>query len=295
MPAPSVAVITDSTSYLPPGWAAEHGVDVVPVQVIVAGQPYDETDDDQAQQVADALRDWQPVTTSRPSPARFLDSYRRAADAGAQAIVVATLSSAMSATYESALLAANECTIPVEVVDTRSIAMGEGFAVISGAVAAQAGADREAVARVIRERAAVTRVFFYVDTLEYLRRGGRVSTARAAVGQALQVKPLLQVVDGRVEKLDQVRTSAKAMTRLAELAVEAAAAFPSVEIAVQHLGAADRAASVAATLRARMPGTVVVVSNVGGVVGAHVGPGMVAVIVAPVVATASATSGTSVP
>jgi len=288
MPEPRVAVITDSTSYLPPGWAVEHGIDVVPVQVIVAGQPFDETDDDQAQQVADALRDWQPVTTSRPSPARFLESYRRAADAGAESIVVATLSSAMSATYESALLAARECEIPVEVVDTRSIAMGEGFAVITGAMAARAGADREDVARVIRERAAVTRVFFYVDTLEYLRRGGRVSAARAAVGQALQVKPLLQVVDGRVEKLDQVRTSSKALARLTELAVEASASCASVEIAIQHLGAADRAAALAASLRERLPGTVVVEANVGGVVGAHVGPGMVAVIVAPVLA---ATSG----
>ncbi len=282
MSAPRVAVVTDSTSYLPPGWAAQHGVDVVPVQVIVAGHPYDETEDDQAQQVADALRDWQPVTTSRPSPSRFLESFQRAQDSGAQAVVVATLSSAMSATYESALIAARECGIPVEVVDTRSIAMGEGFAVVSGAVAAQAGADMDTVARVIRERASVTRVFFYVDTLEYLRRGGRVSAARAAVGQALQVKPLLQVVDGRVEKLDQVRTSAKAMARLTELAVEASTPFPRVEIAVQNLGADDRATSLAATLRERIAGAVVIEGRVGGVVGAHVGPGMVAVIVAPV-------------
>lgn len=295
MPAPRVAVITDSTSYLPLGWALEHGVDVVPVQVIVAGQPFDETEDDQAQQVADALRDWQPVTTSRPSPARFLESYGRAMDAGAESIVVATLSSAMSATYESALLAARECAIPVEVVDTRTIAMGEGFAVISGAVAARAGADREVVARVIRERAAATRVFFYVDTLEYLRRGGRVSAARAAVGQALQVKPLLQVVDGRVEKVDQVRTSSKALARLTELAVEASTSFPIVEIAVQHLGAADRAAALAATLRERMPNTAVVEANVGGVVGAHVGPGMVAVIVAPVLAAAPEPGDVTVP
>ena len=284
MPAPRVAVITDSTSYLPPGWAAGHGVDVVPVQVIVAGQPYDETDDDQAQQVADALRDWQPVTTSRPSPARFLEAYRKAQRDGAEAVVAATLSSAMSATYESALLASRECDLPVEVVDTRSIAMGEGFAVISGAAAARDGADQAAVARVIRERARATRVFFYVDTLEYLRRGGRVSAAKAAVGQALQVKPLLQVVDGRVEKLEQVRTSAKAMARLIELAIEEATRFPTVDIAVQHLGAADRAAALAASLRERLPGTVVVEGTVGGVVGAHVGPGMLAVIVAPVLA-----------
>lgn len=281
MPAPRVAVITDSTSYLPAGWAAEFGIDIVPVQVIVAGQPYDETEDDQAQQVAEALQDWKPVTTSRPSPARFLASYQRAQEAGAEGIVVATLSSAMSATYESALLAAKESDLPIEVVDTRSIAMGEGFAVVSGARAALAGADLATVARIIRARSAAARVFFYVDTLEYLRRGGRVSSARAAVGQALQVKPLLQVEDGRVERVEQVRTAGKALARLAELAVTSAAGAPAVDIAVQHLGAPERAASLADDLRRRLPGADVVLGTVGGVVGAHVGPGMVAVVVAP--------------
>ena len=276
-----VAVITDSTSYLPPGWAAELGVRVVPVQVIVAGQAFDETEDAQAQRVAEALQSWQPVTTSRPSPARFTEAFRDAEEAGAQGIVVATLSSAMSATYESALLAAREAEIPVDVIDTRSIAMGAGFAVVSGARAAREGRDREVVARVVRARAAATHVYFYVDTLEYLRRGGRVSSARAAVGQALQVKPLMQVVDGHVEKVDQVRTASKALARLAELAVAAAGEQVDVDIAVQHLGAPERAAALAATIGERLPQATVIQGTVGGVVGAHVGPGMVAVVVAP--------------
>lgn len=281
MPEQQVAVITDSTSYLPPGWAAELGVRVVPVQVIVAGQAFDETEDAQAQRVAEALQSWQPVTTSRPSPARFTEAFREAEAAGAQGIVVATLSSAMSATYESALLAAREAAIPVEVIDTRSIAMGAGFAVVSGARAAREGRGREDVARIVRARSAAAHVYFYVDTLEYLRRGGRVSSARAAVGQALQVKPLLQVVDGHVEKVDQVRTASKALARLAELAVAAAGEQAGVDIAVQHLGAPERAAALAATLRERLPQASVIEGTVGGVVGAHVGPGMVAVVVAP--------------
>lgn len=276
-----VAVITDSTSYLPPGWAAELGVRVVPVQVIVAGQAFDETEDAQAQRVAEALQSWQPVTTSRPSPARFTEAFREAEAAGAQGIVVATLSSAMSATYESALLAAREAEIPVDVIDTRSIAMGAGFAVVSGARAAREGRDREDVASIVRARAAATHVYFYVDTLEYLRRGGRVSSARAAVGQALQVKPLLQVVDGHVEKVEQVRTASKALARLAELAVVAAGDHAVVDIAVQHLGAPERASALAATIGERLPQATVLEGTVGGVVGAHVGPGMVAVVVAP--------------
>ena len=275
-----VAVIADSTCYLPAGWAGDLGIDIVPVQVIVAGQPYDETEDVQAQRVADALREWQPVTTSRPSPLRFLQAYTAAQDAGAEAIVVATLSASMSATYESATLAAKECDVPVTVVDSRSIAMGLGFAAASGARAARAGADPERVAAIIEQRALGSSVYFYVDTLEYLRRGGRVSAARAAVGQALQVKPLLQVVDGRVERLEQVRTAGKALARLEDLAV-AAADGRDVDVAVQHLASPERADALAQRLRDRLPGAEVVEGVVGGVVGAHVGPGMVAVVVAP--------------
>lgn len=277
----SVAVIADSTSYLPRGWADELGVRIVPVQVIVAGRPYDETEDAQAEAVTAALRDMQPVTTSRPSPARFLEAFAQAQQAGARAIVVATLSSSMSATHESALLAAREASVPVVVVDTRSIAMGEGFAVVAGARAARAGASAEEVAEVVRRTAAASHVFFYVDTLEYLRRGGRVSSAKAAMGKALQVKPLLTVTDGHVEKLEQVRTSAKALARLVDLAVDAAVEDPSVTIAVQHLAAPERADRLVADLVARLPEADVIQAPVGGVVGAHVGPGMVAVVVSP--------------
>jgi DegV family protein with EDD domain len=278
---PGVAVITDSTSYLPPGWAAEWGVGVVPVQVIVAGQPFDESEDAQALRVAEALTSWQPVTTSRPSPARFLEAYVRAIGGGAERIVVATLSAAMSATFESAVLAAKECEVPVTVVDSRTIAMGLGFAVMSGAQAARDGATAEAVAALIEDRALASSTFFYVDTLEYLRRGGRIGTAAALVGSALSVKPLLHVVDGRVETLEKVRTTSKALARLEDVAVTSAGEV-EVDLAVHHLANPTRAEELAARLGARIPFVHdVVVSEVGAVVGAHVGPGMLAVVVAP--------------
>jgi len=277
----AVAIVTDSTSYLPRGWAAERGIWVVPVQVIVGGRPYDETDDDQADRVAEALRDWHPVTTSRPSPERFGRALQQAAEQGHDSAVIATLSAAMSATYESALLAAKESPIPVEVVDSGTIAMGLGFAVLHGARAAADGWSAEQVAGLIDERAHRAEVTFYVDTLEYLRRGGRIGSARAAVGQALQVKPLLTVREGKVEQLERVRTPGRALARLEELAVDAATRLASAEVAVQHLAAPERAATLADRLADRLPGTTVVQCPVGGVVGAHVGPGMVAVVVAP--------------
>lgn len=276
-----VHVITDSTAYLPSAYAHTFDISVVPVQVIVAGTPYDETEDAQAQRVSEALRAWQPVTTSRPSPERFAQSIWQAADDGAQQVVIATLSAAMSATYESALIAAKEAPIPVRVIDSRTIAMALGFAVLSGAQCAREGGTVEEVEAVISTVAEASRIYFYVDTMEYLRRGGRVSATRAAVGQALQVKPILTVEDGSVVMFEKVRTAGKALARLAALAESAAADLASPRFAVQHLAANERAEALAAQLRASYPHAQLIACPVGGVVGAHVGPGMVAVVVSP--------------
>lgn len=280
-----VAVVTDSTSYLPPGWARRANIDVVPVQVIVSGHAYDETDGDQASAVVEALSAWQPVTTSRPSPVRFLDAFSAAVQRGAESIAVVTLSSSLSATHESAVLAARECEVAVEVVDSRTIAMALGFAALEGAASASLGHDLGTVAARMEEVSKHSKTYFYVDTLEYLRRGGRIGSTKAAVAQALQVKPILEVVDGHVVQLDQVRTAGKALVRLESLTDDAVTKaqnqFPVVEIAVQHLAAPERAASLAEQLRQRYPQAKVVECSVGGVVGAHVGPGMVAVVISP--------------
>lgn len=178
-------------------------------------------------------------------------------------------------------MAAKEVDIEVRVIDSRTVAMGLGFAVLAGERAARDGASFDEVAALVEHKAWESTSLFYVDTLEYLRRGGRIGAARAAVGQALQVKPILQILDGEVVQLDRVRTSAKAMARLTELAL-AATLGRSVEIAVQHLDAAERAHDLAVTLRGYLPGTRVIECPLGAVVGAHTGPGIVAVVVSPV-------------
>lgn len=271
-----------------------HGtdIDVVPVQVIISGRAQDETADESGtRRVSEALRAWQPVTTSRPTPERFRQAFVAAAEAGATSVVCATLSARISGTHESAVLAAREVDIDVRVVDSRSVAMGLGFAVLAGERRAAAGADVEEVVDVVTRTSHHARCLFYVDTLEYLRRGGRIGAARAAMGQALQVKPILQVRDGEVVALERVRTSAKAIARLADLAVEAARGFRdgavardgAVEIAVQQLDAGPRASALAEQLHARLPGVAVVECPIGAVVAAHTGPGLVAVVVSPIV------------
>ncbi len=276
---PTVAVVTDSTACLTDELRERSGVRVVPIHVLVDGQTYLDGVDITSEEVASALSRLASVSTSKPSPHQFLDAYSAAAHAGAESILSVHLSSALSGTYDAARLAARDAPVPVEVVDSRSIAMGLGFAALNAAHAVDAGAGFADAADVARRSAADSQVLFYVDTLEFLRRGGRIGKASAWLGSALRVKPLLHVVDGEVAPLEKARTANRALGRLAELAV-AAADGRDVQVAVQHLQAPQRAQEMADRLRAQLH-TDVVVCEVGAVMGVHVGPGLVAVAVAP--------------
>lgn len=284
-----IAVVTDSTGYLPAGMAEQAGLIVVPLQVAVAGRAADENELTTSG-VAGALREWRPVTTSRPSPERFAAAYKEAVAAGATAIVSVHLSAAMSGTVDAARLAAQDSPIPVHVVDTGTLGMGLGFCALTAAAAAAAGADPAEVAAAAMRRAELSRSLFYVDTLEHLRRGGRLGAAATIVGTALMVKPLLGIEDGRIAPLEKVRTASRAIARLEELAVEQARSphggARTLEVGVQHLAADARAEALADRLRARLPEAEhVYVCEVGPVVGAHVGPGMIGLVVAPAVDT----------
>jgi fatty acid kinase fatty acid binding subunit len=279
--AAAVAIITDSTAYLPAELTDRHRLTVVPLQVAVGGEVRAEGVDITASEAAQALRDWHPVTTSRPSPERFAHAYGVAAANGAAGVVSVHLSAAMSGTVETARLAAANAPLPVRVVDSGTIGMGLGFAALSAAVAAAGGASLDEAADAAERRAAGSRSLFCVDTLEHLRRGGRIGAAATLLGSALMVKPLLNIVDGRIAPLEKVRTTARALARMEELAVEFAAEH-AVDAAVQHLGAKGRAETLAARLRERIPGLGdLYVGEVGPVIGAHAGPGMLGIVVAP--------------
>ncbi|MGN9838013.1 DegV family protein [Nonomuraea sp. H19] len=266
---------------------------VVPLQVIVDGTSYDEGSygGGSSTGVPHGGRasgnegflagDLASVTTSRPAPAGFASCYSSLAAAGATGVVSIHLSAEMSGTIESARAAARDAPVPVEVIDSRSIAMGIGYPVLAAARIAASGASLEAVTLAARRCAEATRTFFYVDTLEYLRRGGRIGAAASLFGSALMIKPLLHIVDGQISLLEKVRTSARAIARLEDLAVRAAGERP-VEVAVQHLAARARAEALAERLPKRIAGLVESrVVEVGPVIGAHVGPGMLGLTVTP--------------
>ncbi|MEE1787953.1 DegV family protein [Streptomyces sp. SP17BM10] len=277
-----LALVTDSTAYLPQEALDRHGITVVPLSVAVGDAVLAEGVEISPKDVAEALRGKQRVTTSRPNPDSFAAAYRAAAEAGARGIVSVHISGELSGTVEAARLAAAEAPVPVEVVDSRLVGMALGYGVLAAAEAIAAGEDLTGAAGAAARRAGGTSGFFYVDTLEHLRRGGRIGAARALLGSALAVKPLLHLDGGRIEPLEKVRTASRAIARLEEIAVERSGAGP-VDITVHHLAAEDRAEPLAERLRGRVPGLrELYVGEVGAVIGAHVGPGLLAVVVSPV-------------
>ncbi|MGW3441664.1 DegV family protein [Streptomyces bacillaris] len=276
-----VAVVTDSTAYLPPRTMERHGITAVPLTVVLGDQALEEGTEISARSLAQALQKRHSVTTSRPSPEVFAATYRAAAEAGAAALVSLHLSAEFSGTYDAALLAAKDAPIPVRVVDTGMVAMALGFCALAAAESAEAGGSLDEAVAAAEKRAAGTSAYFYVDTLEYLRRGGRIGTAQALLGSALAVKPILQLDGGRIEMLEKVRTASKAIARLEEIVAERAGGA-TVDIAVHHLAAPERAERLAERLRERVPGLADLhVSEVGAVIGAHTGPGLLGAVISP--------------
>ncbi|MEE1739192.1 DegV family protein [Streptomyces sp. BE147] len=276
-----VAIVTDSTAHLPRQTMERHGITSVPLTVVLGDQALEEGTEISARSLALALQKRHSVTTSRPSPEVFAAAYRAAAEAGATAIVSLHLSAELSGTYDAALLAAKDAPVPVRVVDTGMVAMALGFCALAAAETADAGGSLDEAVAAAEKRAEGTSAYFYVDTLDYLRRGGRIGAAQALLGSALAVKPILQLDDGRIELLEKVRTASKAIARLEEIVAERAG-VGSVDIAVHHLSAPDRAEALAERLRERIPGLVDLhVSEVGAVIGAHTGPGLLGVVISP--------------
>ncbi|WP_375432966.1 DegV family protein [uncultured Friedmanniella sp.] len=285
-----VAVVTDSTSSLAPGLTALTDVRVIPLQVVIDGVSRSEGEVGPAE-VAAALRCGRRVSTSRPSAEVIRATYAGLVEEGFTDIVSVHLSGAISGTVAAAELAAaalvaSEPGLVIRVLDTRVIAMASGFAALAGAAAARSGAEVDEVAAVVARRAAASSTWFYVEDLEHLRRGGRISAATAALGSALAVKPLLTVREGSIQTLERVRTTARAVARLEELALGAVppAGGEPPEIAVHHLDDAAGAHQLAGRLAAAVPGVAPpVVSEVSAALGVHVGPGTLGVVVSPVV------------
>jgi DegV family protein with EDD domain len=236
-------------------------------------------------------------TTSQPSIGDFLDVYGPLVDEGYEVASI-HISGAISGTVDAAgqakeRLAEEKGADRVTVIDSERSAGGLGLLALAGARAASAGGDMQAVVERIETARRHLKMWFAVDTLEYLRRGGRIGKAGALLGSALSIKPILGLRDGHIVPLERVRTSTRAIARIEDLAVEAASALPAgasgVDVAIHHLDSPERAERLAERLRVRLGEDVgLLVVELGAVVGAHVGPGTLAVAVVPRIVPASA-------
>lgn len=275
-----VALVTDSTSSIPAALAAQWGITVVPTQILIGkhvrAEPAVPKD-----MLVRALEKKMDVTTAPPDLAGFLWAYETQAARGADEIISVHISSRQSETYAIARRAAERSRIPVHVVDSGTTGMSLGYAVLAAARTAGAGGGARRVMNTLAKRLEHSAELIYVDTLEYLRKGGRVGAAAALVGSALSLKPLLTMTDGQVAPLDRVLGAERALRRLVEAAVRKADGR-QVDVAIEHFGALARANKVLNRLKQHLPGArEVTFTEVSSTIGVHVGPGAVGITISP--------------
>jgi DegV family protein with EDD domain len=275
------AIVTDSAADLAPDLAAAEAIRVVPLYVRFGDQEFRAGIDLTTEEFwARMLAPDAPFpTTAAASPGDFQAAFEAELAAGADAVVCVTVGSKLSATFKSAELGAGG--LPgreVHVVDSASASMGVGHLAILGAQMAAAGVPAAEIAAELRARVKDVDLYVALDTLEYLRKGGRVSPARAAIGTVLSIKPIITVIDGLVETADRVRTRARARERVIELLT----ARPVERVAILHTMTPD-VDDFRAEVLARLPGGVdpaaVTTTVVGSSVGPHLGPGCVGAVI----------------
>ena len=270
-----VAIVTDSASDLPPEVAQRSGIVVVPLVVSFGPESFrpgvNLTTDEFWQRMTAPEAPF--PTTAAAAPGDFVSAFQRAFDAGADSVVCITVSGDLSGTLKAAQVAAAQ--LPdrdVHVVDSRTASMGHGMLAQIAAELAQEGVSGAEIARVIEHRKADVSLFVALDTLEYLKRGGRISGARAAIGTMLNVKPIITVQDGIVENADRVRSRPKARERVLELLTEK----PLERASILHTTNADVEEFRERFIeRSKLDPSMVQVMLVGPSVGPHLGPGCV--------------------
>jgi len=275
-----IEIVTDSSAHLPPEQRQQHHIHVVPLKAIFGTTEYrDEIDLTNAQFYQMLPNAKEHPTTSQPSAGDFIEVYKPLLDAGKE-IVSLHLPSKLSGTYASACAAKTELehqfkqALPLSIVDTPWLSMALGLLCIAAAQAAQAGKSRDEVIANVNALIPNLNLIFVLDTLEYLKRGGRIGGARAMLGTLLNVKPMLEIKHGQVEPLEQPRSRTKALQRLLEIATERSGGKP-IHAAVLHAQAPQDAASLEKQVRARFECKTLYLSEIGPAIGVHTGPNAV--------------------
>lgn len=274
-----IKIVTDSTAYLSQAIVQEHDIRVVPLYVHFGEEAFKEGVEISDEEFYTRLKEAPALpTTSQPSAGEFHQVFEELTKAGHE-IVTLTISSKLSGTWNSAMAAKEMLPeASISVVDTFSTAVGLHLMVNAAIKAAAAGATREEIVERVEEIKKTSQLWFVVDTLEYLAKGGRIGNARAFMGTLLKVKPILTLQDGAIEPCEQVRSKPKALARLIEIAQEYVGnKGPQAKVAVLNALVPDEAEALGQELVERMGCAPPLIGDLGPVIGTHTGPGVVGI------------------
>lgn len=273
-----VAIVTDSSAYLPKALVDQYQISVVPLTLNWDGKSYYDGVDIQAEAFYTRLSKSSSIpTTSQVTVQQFVDVYKRLLDAGHEVISL-NLSSGISGTVESAMIAQEQFPgAPLLVVDTKLVAMALSLMVLAVARAAEAGADLQACKAVADEVYPKIGVYFTVDTLTYLHKGGRINTAKRLLGSALNLKPLMEIREGKIELVESVVSRKKAIARMLDLVEKRIAGASPVRVAPFHALALEEALELQQAAQARFNPVENILSEVSPVIGTHTGPGTLSI------------------
>lgn len=277
-----IKIATDSTAYLPEQVIQRYGIHIIPLNVLFGERTYKEGLELSHEQFYRMLPQAKELpTTSQPSVGEFHELYSGLVQDGSEVISI-HISSKLSGTVDSALMACKELPeAKISVVDSLSTVMGLELMVVAAAEAVSAGQSRAEVVAMLERMVRETRLFFVVDTLEYLQKGGRIGGAAALVGTLLNVKPILCLKEGRVEALDKVRTKRKAVNRLLDVMVEELGSEEPVRVAVGHAMALEEGEMLLEKARSRLNCSALSIAQIGPAIGTHTGPGALGLAACP--------------
>lgn len=278
------AVVTDSAAGFAPEWSRPgglaEGVRVVPMPVLIGHDILTGEHDDVTAPLMVALAAGADVRTSRPSPGQFERVYERLEEEGYDGVVSVHLSGLLSGTVEAARLAASRVGISVEVIDTRTAGMAQGRAALAALAAAAAGAGLQEAAAAAAMSARASALYFYVPSLDQLRRGGRITAAAGWLGTLLSVRVILHVQGGKLVPLERMRSAERGMQRLQELVEgDVAGRTGTVLLTVHHFGNPADASGLAGRLAGAVGAECVTTAPCPSVLAAHAGLGVLAVTV----------------
>jgi DegV family protein with EDD domain len=268
----AVRIVTDSSCDLTDAEVAEHGIEVVPLTIRFGSEELEDRSELSVEQFYEKLGSSADLPeTAAPAPGRFEAAFRRQADAGADEVVCINLSSGLSATMQSARTAASAIAgdLPVHVIDSRSITSGLGTQCVLAAQAAASGASADEVVALVEDLVARTHVIGALDTLDNLKKGGRIGGAQALVGSLLSIKPILDISTGEVEEAGRARTRKKALETLRDRVAEAG---DISHVHVSHGFAPDVDAMVELLVGLGQTRESIELTHIGPVIGAHGGP-----------------------